>query len=159
MTHDRLWIRIATLLAVLLLGACGSAITLKPTTPGASAQVAQTSGVAAVNVTIAPDMPPDRAKLLEKTKTVEQLHQAVLGSFASHGMLKPAGVILNIQIHVYRISNWGPSRLGAQVTITDAAGAVVETFSRESASVRGGSTKSRTQRLAQELVQKIVDES
>lgn len=157
MRQHRLWTLTVPLLAALLFSACGSAISLKPTTPAETAQVAHASGVTAVNVSIDASMPPDRAKVLQKTQTAEQLQQAILASFANGGAQRPGGVTLNAQIHVYRISNWGPSRLGVQVTITDAAGGVVKTFTTESASVRGGSTKARTQRLAQELVQKVVD--
>lgn len=147
----------AVVLTLTLLGGCSSAISLKPTTPAKTAETAQTHGVAAVEVVIAESMPPDRAEMLVKAAAPAELQKAILTSFANNGGLKPDGVTIHAEIHAYRISNWGPSRMGAKVTVTGASGAEVDAFESQSASARGGSTATRTQRLAQDLVQRIVD--
>lgn len=153
------WFRPVFVAACLALTACSSTITLTPATPAQTAQHARSAGVAAVNVSIAESMPADRAKMLTKLDAVNQLQKAVLASFAGAGLQKPSGVTLNIAIDQYRISNWGPSRMGVKVSVVDGSGKVLENYDRESGSMRGGSTATRTQRLAQDLVQKIVDEA
>jgi hypothetical protein len=101
-------------------------------------------------------MPGDRARLLNEYQVPQAIQQALAQSFAMGNLQNPAGVRVQASIHHFRMGRYGPARLGAIVTLFDAAGSPIGQFQQESLSMRGGSRATVLTRLAQDLMQKIL---
>lgn len=135
---------IAIVLGVLL-SACSAPVQLKPASPKSAL------GWSGVSVTTAEALEGDKRQKLDEYEVLPAMTGALEKSFQTAG-----GESLRVDITQFRISGWGPARMHAIAEVVSAEGAVLKKVEADSTTTRKHIKWKRTQRVAQDIVNKLV---
>lgn len=129
----------------------------KPAAPAAAA-LQKVSSVASVTVSVSPSLAADRRTRLEKAEGSSRLKRSLEAKLATAGRIDPASpYALEVTITTYRMRSgaavfWvgamaGGDSIGVDVTVRDAGGAVVRTYSTGAGSIGAWSGLDQVSRL------------
>ncbi|MFW2390203.1 MAG: hypothetical protein ACN4G0_17845 [Polyangiales bacterium] len=134
---------IAIVLGVLL-SACSAPVQLKPASPKSEL------GWSGVSVTTAEALEGDKKEKLDEYEVLPAMTNALEKSFQTAG-----GEALRVDITQFRVG-WGPTRMHAIAEVVSAEGAVLKKVEADSTTTRKHIKWKRTQRVAQDIVNKLV---
>lgn len=127
-----------------LLSACSSAVGLHPVSPKSEL------GWSGVSVTTLEALEGDKEEMLDEFSVIPAMTGALEKSFQTAG-----GDSLRVVITQFRVG-WGPARMHAVAEVISAEGAVLKKVDADSTTVRKHIKWKRTRRVAQDIVNKLV---
>lgn len=131
-------------MSVVSLSVLLSVVQLEPVSP--PGELALTG----VTVTIAEVLEGDKKEILEELEVPETLARVLMDSFQKSG-----DASLRLLITEFRVG-WGAARMHVVGEVVGADGTVTKKVEADSTSVRGGRIRKRVQRVAQDIVNKLV---